>query len=129
MNEHNLPIENLRGQSYDGSSNMSGKYKGVKTLLQKQQPLKYYIHCVAHCGKMIAQAVGTSVAIKDELILINEIGLLFSGTIKFRHIHSQNSNEKIRSLCPTRWIIRKYAIFKVLNNYNDIIKSLEFLII
>ena len=34
LNEHNLPVENLRGQSYDGTSNMSGKYKGVKTLIQ-----------------------------------------------------------------------------------------------
>ena len=64
-------------------------------------------------------------AIKDELTVINEIGLFFSGTIKFRHLHSQNSNEKIRPLCPTSWIIIKYVIFKVLNNYNDIIKSLE----
>ena len=125
MNEHNLPIENLRGQSYDGASNMSGKYKGVKTLLQKQQPLTYYTHCGAHRGSLIDQAVGTSVGIKDELTLINEIGLIFSGIIIFRHIHSQNSNEKIRPLCPTRWTIIKYTIFKVLNNYNDIIKSLE----
>ena len=42
LNEHNLPIENLRRQSYNGASNMSGTYKGVKTLLQKQQPLTYY---------------------------------------------------------------------------------------
>ena len=96
MNEHNLPIENLRGQSYDGVSNMSGKYKGVKTLLQKQQPLTYYTHCGAYRRNLKAQAVGTSVAIKDKLTLINENGLFFSGTIKFRHLHSQNSNEKIR---------------------------------
>ena len=63
-------------------------------------------------------------AIKDELTLINEIGLLFSGTIKFRHIHSQNSNDKIRPLCPKRWTLRKYVNFKILNNYNDIIKSI-----
>ena len=104
---------------------MSGKYKGTKTLLQKQQTLTYYTHYGAHRGNLITQAVGTPVAIKDELTLINEIGILFSGTIKFRHIHSQISNEKIRPLCPTRLTIRKYAIFKVLNNYNDIIKSLE----
>ena len=125
-NEYNLPIENLRGQSYDSHiSNMSGKYKGVKTLLQKQQLLTYYTHCGAHRGNLIAQAVETSVAIKDELTLINEIGLLFIGTIKYRKIHSHNSNERIRPLCPTRYTIRKYYIFKVLNNYNDIIKYLE----
>ena len=64
-------------------------------------------------------------AIKDELTLINEIGLLFSDTIKFRNIHSQNSNEKIRPFCPTRWTIRKYVIFKVLNNYKDTTKLLR----
>ena len=73
MNENNLPIENLREQSYAGASNMSGKYKGVKILLQKQQPLTYYTYCGARRGNLIAQAVGTSVAIKDELTLINEI--------------------------------------------------------
>ena len=31
----------------------------------------------------------------------------------------------MRQLCSTRWIIRKYDIFKVLNNYNDIIKYLD----
>ena len=65
----------------------------VKTLLQKQQPLTYYTPCGAHRGHLLAQAVGTSVAIKDELTLIHEIGLIFSGKIKFRHIHSQNLNE------------------------------------
>ena len=40
LNEHNLPIENLRGQTYDGASNMARKYKGVETLIQKQQPLE-----------------------------------------------------------------------------------------
>ena len=63
--------------------------------------------------------------IKDELTLINKIGLLFSGTIKFRHIHYKNSNEKIRPLSTKIWTIRKYVIFKVLINYNDIMKSLE----
>ena len=61
LNEHNLPIENLRGLSYDGA-NMSGKYKGIKTLIQKQQPLEYCTHCGAQRGNLIAQAVGTSMA-------------------------------------------------------------------
>ena len=71
LNEHNLPIENLRGQSYDGESNMSGKYKGVKRLLQKQQPLTYYTHCGAHRGNLIAQAVGTSVHLQPWLLTMN----------------------------------------------------------
>ena len=50
---------------------MSGKYKGVKRLLQKQQPLTYFTHCGAHRGNLIAQAVGTSVHLQPWLLNMN----------------------------------------------------------
>ncbi len=34
---HNLPIENIVGQSYDGAGNMWGCKKGVSTLIQKDR--------------------------------------------------------------------------------------------
>ena len=34
-----LPIENLRGQTYDGASNMSGNYNGCQATLGREQPL------------------------------------------------------------------------------------------
>ena len=38
-----LSMSNLRGQCYDGASNMSALYKGTHALIQKEQPLAYYI--------------------------------------------------------------------------------------
>ncbi len=35
----NLPISGLRGQAYDGASNMAGKYSGAQTVIQRAQPL------------------------------------------------------------------------------------------
>ena len=43
-----LDITNLRGQSYDGASNMAGIYTGVQARIMKEQPLAYYTHCGAH---------------------------------------------------------------------------------
>ena len=37
---------NLRGQCYDGASNMSALYKGTQALIQKEQLLAYYTDCV-----------------------------------------------------------------------------------
>ena len=37
-----LPIENLRGYSYDVASNVSGRYNGVQALICQEQPTSYY---------------------------------------------------------------------------------------
>lgn len=45
MKSLGLDINNLRGQSYDGGSNMSGKYRGVQARIKTLQPLAY-IHAL-----------------------------------------------------------------------------------
>ena len=38
----------LRGQCYDGSSNMSGAKSGCRALVQEKAPLALYTDCAAH---------------------------------------------------------------------------------
>ena len=38
-----LPISALRGQTYDGASNMSGQHKGCQALICEKQPLALLI--------------------------------------------------------------------------------------
>ncbi|XP_022891813.1 zinc finger MYM-type protein 1-like [Olea europaea var. sylvestris] len=45
---HRLSIFSLRGQSYDGASNMSGEFNGLKVLILRENPCAIYIHCFAH---------------------------------------------------------------------------------
>ena len=45
---YNLNIENMRGQGYDGASNMRGAWNGLQALFLKDCPYAYYIHCFAH---------------------------------------------------------------------------------
>ncbi|XP_057758218.1 uncharacterized protein LOC130978124 [Arachis stenosperma] len=45
---HNLDVQNLRGQGYDGASNMHGEWNGLQALFLKDCPFTYYIHCLAH---------------------------------------------------------------------------------
>ncbi|XP_024042885.1 zinc finger MYM-type protein 1-like [Citrus clementina] len=42
---HGLSMSRLRGQGYDGASNMQGVLNGLKTLILKENESAYYIHC------------------------------------------------------------------------------------
>ncbi|XP_016162244.1 zinc finger MYM-type protein 1-like [Arachis ipaensis] len=48
LSRHNLDVQNLRGQGYDGASNMRGEWNGLQALFLKDCPFTYYIHCLAH---------------------------------------------------------------------------------
>jgi hypothetical protein len=41
---HGLTMSQIRGQGYDGASNMKGGIKGLKTLVMQESPSAYYIH-------------------------------------------------------------------------------------
>ena len=43
-----LPITHLRGQCYNGASNMSGARAGCKSIVMKESPKATYVHCAAH---------------------------------------------------------------------------------
>ncbi|XP_022858999.1 zinc finger MYM-type protein 1-like [Olea europaea var. sylvestris] len=45
---HGLSISSLRGQGYDGASNMSGEFNGLKALILRENPCAMYVHCFAH---------------------------------------------------------------------------------
>ncbi|CAI0412459.1 unnamed protein product [Linum tenue] len=45
---YKFPIQNLRGQGYDGASNMRGEWNGLQELFLKDSPQAYYVHCMAH---------------------------------------------------------------------------------
>ena len=53
----NLPITDLRAQTYDGASNMSGKYTGCQARIKEVQPLAHYTHCGAHVTHLVCSKV------------------------------------------------------------------------
>jgi hypothetical protein len=44
LNKHHLSIRRLRGQGYDGASNMRGELNGLKTLILNENSSAYYVH-------------------------------------------------------------------------------------
>ena len=54
---HGLSISRLRGQGYDGASNMQGEFNGLKTLIMKENKCVYYVHGFAHQLQLALVAV------------------------------------------------------------------------
>ncbi|XP_051122683.1 uncharacterized protein LOC127245711 [Andrographis paniculata] len=46
--EHSLSLSSVRGQGYDGASNMRGSINGLQTSILKESSSAYYVHCFAH---------------------------------------------------------------------------------
>ncbi|KAL7614002.1 hypothetical protein Lser_V15G09224 [Lactuca serriola] len=45
---NNLAIDQVRGKGYDGASNMSGAFNGLKSLILNENNSAHYIHCFVH---------------------------------------------------------------------------------
>jgi hypothetical protein len=50
-------MSRIRGQGYDGATNMKGDIKRLKTLIMQESPSAYYIHCFAHQLQLVLVAV------------------------------------------------------------------------
>ncbi|KAL3652290.1 hypothetical protein CASFOL_001971 [Castilleja foliolosa] len=57
FSNHGLSISRLRGQGYDGASNMRGEFNGLKTLVLRENSSAHYIHCFAHQLQLVVVSV------------------------------------------------------------------------
>nr|XP_016509660.1 PREDICTED: zinc finger MYM-type protein 1-like [Nicotiana tabacum] len=73
--QHSLNLSYVRGQCYDGASNMQGDLRGLKTLIQQESKSAYSIHCFAH------QLQLTLVAVSKKCLEVGELVLLVSNVL------------------------------------------------
>ena len=48
LDRHKLSISRIRGQGYDGASNMRGEFNGLQKKILDENPYAFYVHCFAH---------------------------------------------------------------------------------
>ncbi|XP_028070700.1 zinc finger MYM-type protein 1-like [Camellia sinensis] len=97
-----LSISRLRGQGYDGASNMQGEFNGLKTLILKENPCAYYVHCFAHQLQLALVAVAKN---------NNQIALLFTLV--------SNVVNVVGASCKHRDIVREKQAAKVAEAHNN----------
>ncbi|XP_065668119.1 uncharacterized protein LOC136088349 [Hydra vulgaris] len=57
---YDIDITNCRGQAYDNTSYMSGKYSGLQGRLKERSELAFYIPCARHSLNLLGQCSVTS---------------------------------------------------------------------
>ncbi|KAJ9557938.1 hypothetical protein OSB04_012552 [Centaurea solstitialis] len=57
FSDNKLSMAQVRGQGYDGASNMCGEFNGLKALILKDNKSAHYVHCFAHQVQLVVVAV------------------------------------------------------------------------
>ncbi|CAG7667378.1 unnamed protein product, partial [Allacma fusca] len=83
LKRSDLELSSVRGQCYDGASNMSGKLTGVSTQIQEMEKRAIYVHCYAHSLNLAVQdVIRNEELLRDCLSYVNDIGVLLKGSAK-----------------------------------------------
>ncbi|XP_050207561.2 uncharacterized protein LOC126656982 [Mercurialis annua] len=77
--KYGLLISRLRGQAYDGASNMHREFNGLKSLILNENPYARYVHCFAHQLQLAVVAVAKTLPIVENSfsylsMLVNTVG-------------------------------------------------------
>jgi hypothetical protein len=60
LDRHGLSICKIRGQGYDGASNMRGEFNNLQKKILDLNPHAYYVHCFAHQLQRVVVSVASS---------------------------------------------------------------------
>ena len=117
----NLSLSDIRGQCYDGASNMSGARSGCSSLVQEQAPMAVYLHCASHRLNLAVVSACRIQAFKNTEAYIGERARFFSYSAKRQRlfdkaielVHTPTKSRKLKDACRTRWVQRidSYTVF------------------
>ena len=133
-----LSLDNCRGQTYDGASNMMGKRSGVSAKICREQPKAKTIHCQGHSLSLAVKSLTQGCAIlRDTLGTVAEICVLVKYSPKREKILGNimeniegdfgdgtriDHRSKLDKLCVTRWTVRAKCYKKILDNYEALLQ-------
>ncbi|KAH7676979.1 Ribonuclease H-like protein [Dioscorea alata] len=126
---YGLSISRLRGQGYNGASNMRGQFNGLKTLILNENPFAFYVHCFAHQSHyvtMIVNIVGASCKRRDALLQKHhdkiveklERGEIFSG-------RGQHQETNLARPGDTRWGSHYTTLIRLFTMWESVLEVLE----
>ncbi|XP_042401061.1 zinc finger MYM-type protein 1-like [Zingiber officinale] len=81
--KYDLLVARLRGQGYDGASNMSGEFNGLKSLIMKENLYALYVHCFTHQLQLVVVVVAqANQYVCDFMWIVGSIVSTFASSCK-----------------------------------------------
>uniref|UniRef100_A0A2N9GIB5 TTF-type domain-containing protein n=1 Tax=Fagus sylvatica TaxID=28930 RepID=A0A2N9GIB5_FAGSY len=125
FSKHGLSLSRLRGQGYDGASNMQGEFNGLKALILRENKSAYYVHCFAH------QLQLTLALVRDEMLFemhnlsklkkALDMGELQSG-------QGLNQETNLKRAGDTRWGSHYGTIINLILMFSAAVEVLEIIL-
>ncbi|KAJ8768080.1 hypothetical protein K2173_021020 [Erythroxylum novogranatense] len=100
--KHGLSLSKIRGQGYNGASNMQGEYNGLKSLILNENLCAFYVHCFAQQLQLALVAVA-----KNQI----EIASLFNLIASLSNV--------VGASCKRRDILREKQLYKVVEELHN----------
>lgn len=74
LQNESLEIQDMRGQCYDGASNMSGRLNGLQTKVRAIEPRALFIHCFGHSLSLsVQESLQAILAVKNVIGNVKEM--------------------------------------------------------
>ena len=89
MEKWGLDINLLRGQGYDGASNMSGKFRGVQAIVKSRVPSAVYLHCRAHSLNLAVVHSCDNSHVHNMFGTVHKVAVFFGESAKRYHVFKE----------------------------------------
>ncbi|XP_074324622.1 uncharacterized protein LOC141661498 isoform X1 [Apium graveolens] len=102
LETYGLSITRIRGQGYDGASNMRGEFNGLKSLLLAENKSAHFVHCFAHQLQLTLVVVAKN---------HKKLGSFFNCIANLTNV--------VGGSCKCRDILREQRLAKVVEQLNS----------
>jgi len=126
---HNLNVQHMVGQGYDGAASMAGCFSGVQKKIREFAPMATYVHCASHALNLVLNT-GSSVSdIRNMFGTVREVTMFINDSAKRRVLArtalGDEGGRALVTFCETRFIERHDALIVFLDQYRSTIDALQ----
>ena len=134
LEENNISLATMRGQGYDGASNMSSDRVGVQARIRHKASLATYVHCSGHCLTLVISKSCALPEVRNVIDCVKKCSRFFlnspkrSGVLEMFFNHNVVNEERRKALidlCKTRWAERHSAYRHFYQGYVFVVEALE----
>ena len=134
METANVDIKSIIGQSYDGASNMSGRYKGVRSKIEELQPMGLYVWCKGHRLNLVVENIlACCRQVRNALGTVQELYVFFGGhkrhsvLLEMQTAGSATRKRTLKRVADTTrsWRSAEDGVNTILECFDFVVESLE----
>ena len=110
-----IPVEDMRGQVYDGAPNMFSQHVGVQARIRENSPFATYIHYSGHCLNLVIAHSCALPEVRNVQVLdkLKNCCMFFQKSAKrngllelvvSKGVGEETKRKALLDLCRTRWL-------------------------